>query len=145
MDRKEYIYHQVMKEASADEFISLEESSLIMVLEERLGLTDDSMDDVMEFIYENKELPLTEEEEAALARDRSDRPFEMEVYHEVLHEALRSKEITKEEGAILRSLEKVIGVTSEERERLVARVRREVDKHIHHSIDERLSHFFGIE
>jgi uncharacterized tellurite resistance protein B-like protein len=145
MDRKDYIYYSVMKKATQDEFISLEESELIMVLEEKLGLTDDRMDDIMEYIYEGKPIPLTAEEEQAILSDRSNHPFELEMYHEVLHVALADKDIEKEEGEILRTLEAILGVTVEERTDLVARVKDEIEHHKHHSLDERLSHFFGIE
>ena len=55
MDRKEYIYYSFMKRVVSDGFISLDESALIMILEERLGLSDDAMDDIMGMIEEGEE------------------------------------------------------------------------------------------
>jgi hypothetical protein len=145
MDRNDYIYYSVMKKATEDEFISLEESDLIIILEEKLGLTDDRMDVLMEFIYDDKPPFTTNDEERAIREDRSNHPYELELYHAVLHAALLSKEITKEEGELLRTLESLIGVSRDERQALVDEVKDEIEHHRHHTLDERLSHFFGIE
>jgi len=145
MDRNDYIYYSVMKKATEDEFISLEESDLIIVLEEKLGLTDDRMDDVMEFIYDDKPIPLRPDEERAIREDRSNHPYELEIYHEVLHAALINRGVDKVEGEILKVLEDVLGIAKEERNAIVAQVKDEIEHHRHHSLDERLSHFFGIE
>ena len=145
MDRREYVYHAVMKKATENDFISLDEGGLIMILEEKLGLDDDRMDDVMEYIYENRPIPLTPEEERAYREDRSEHDFDKDIYRAVLVQAFENERITEAERPILEVLEELFGITREERKEMISQVKSDIESHTHRSLDERLSHFFGIE
>ncbi|MDG6226165.1 MAG: hypothetical protein QCI82_11730 [Candidatus Thermoplasmatota archaeon] len=145
MDRKEYIYYSVMRKATENDFISLDEGGLIMILEEKLGLDDDRMDDIMEYIYEKRPIPLTEEQEMALREDRSEHAYDMEMYRAVLVQALENERITEAERPILEALEEIFGISEDERKEMISQVKSDIESHTHRSLDERLSHFFGIE
>ena len=121
MDRKEYIYYSFMKKIVADGFISLDESGLIMILEERLGLSDDQMDELMGMIEEKEELD--EEEMKRLSTDDSDHLMDKDIYERVLKEAHGDKNIHKDELDALSELAKIMNISEEERKTIYENVR----------------------
>lgn len=125
MNRKEYIYFRFMKKVVEDDYISLDESGLIMILEERLGLSDDQMDELMGMI-QDKEHP-DEEEMKILSSDYSDHMMEKDVYERVLKEASHDEKITDRELEILEELANIMGVTIEERQVIYDRIGADED------------------
>ncbi|MFO8050958.1 MAG: hypothetical protein R6V01_04585 [Thermoplasmatota archaeon] len=123
MNREEYIYYQFMKKVTEDEFISLDESGLILILEERLGLSDDKMDEIMGWIQEGKEPPLDENEMEALKRDTSNHIYELKVYEDILEEALTDERIEKEEKDLILMLTDIMNVSEEERTEIYDRIK----------------------
>jgi hypothetical protein len=121
MDRKEYIYHSFMKEVVADGFISLDESGLIMILEERLGLSDDQMDEIMGMIEDGEELDKKEIE--GLSSDMSDHLMELDVYERVLKEACEDEDIHEDELSSLENLAMIMGISEDERKQIYGKVR----------------------
>jgi hypothetical protein len=121
MDRKEYIYYSFMKRVVSDGFISLDESGLIMILEERLGLSDDAMDEIMGMIEEGEE-PDPDEIEA-LSEDTKDHDIEKDIYERVLKEACEDEDIHEDELDVLDNLADIMKITEEERRSIYEEVR----------------------
>ena len=120
MDRKEYTYYKFMKKVVEDDYISLDESGLIMILEERLGLSDDQMDEMMGMIEDKEEADA--EEMKKLAEDDHDHMMEKDVYERVLKEASHDEQITDRELDILDELASIMNVTIEERRAIYDRI-----------------------
>jgi hypothetical protein len=123
MNRKEYIYYSFMKKVVEDGFISLDESGLIMILEERLGLSDDTMDDIMGMIEEEEEPDPAEIGE--LAGDNSDHMIEKDIYERVLREACEDEDVHEDELDSLEVLAVIMGISDEERRIIYSEVREE--------------------
>lgn len=113
MNRREYIYYSFMKKVVSDGFISLDESGLIMILEERLGLSDDTMDDITGMIEEGEEPDSTEIQE--LSKDMSDHDLEKDIYERVLKEALEDEDVHEDELDALDNLAEIMNITQDER------------------------------
>lgn len=123
MDREEYIYYQFMKTVTQDEFISLDESGLILILEDRLGLSDDKMDEIMGWIEEGKNAPVPEEEIERLKHDTSNHIYELKVYEKIMKEALEDERIEKEEKDLLFMLTEIMNVSEVERSEIYDRIK----------------------
>jgi len=117
MDREEYIYYTFMKKVTKDGYISLDESGLILILEDKLGLSDDKMDEIMGWI-EDEGLPVSEEEMDAIANDTSNHIYELSVYESILREALKDEAIEREEKDLLMALTSIMNVSKEERSKI---------------------------
>ncbi|MFW3145369.1 MAG: hypothetical protein ACMUIE_00980 [Thermoplasmatota archaeon] len=123
MNREDYIYYQFMKKVTEDEFISLDESGLILILEDRLGLSDDRMDEIMGWIEEEKEPPVGKEKLDRLKNDTSNHDYELRIYELILAEALRDVKIERDEKDLLMMLTKIMNVTEEERQDIYSRIK----------------------
>ncbi len=121
MDRKEYIYYSFMKRVVSDGFISLDESGLIMILEERLGLSDDAMDEIMGMIEEGEEPDPKELE--MLSQDTSDHDVEKDIYERVLKEACQDEDIHQDELEVLDGLANIMNISEGERRSIYEEVR----------------------
>ncbi len=123
MNRDEYIYYAFMKKVTEDGFISLDESGLILILEDKLGLSDDKMDEIMGMIESGDDSELEQEELEALKNDASNHIYELRVYEAILKEALADEAIEREEKDLIISLTKIMNVTEEERSVIYDRIR----------------------
>ncbi|MEA3559802.1 MAG: hypothetical protein U9R75_11165 [Candidatus Thermoplasmatota archaeon] len=123
MDREEYIYYQFMKKVTEDEYISLDESGLILILEDRLGLSDDRMDEIMEWVEKRKKPPLSEEGMEELKNDTSNHLYELKVYERILEESLKDEKIEKDEKNLLFMLTEIMNVSEEERGTIYNRIK----------------------
>ncbi|RLF68300.1 MAG: hypothetical protein DRN57_04460 [Thermoplasmata archaeon] len=121
MNRKEYIYYAFMKKIVSDGYISLDESSLIMILEERLGLSDDVMDEITGMIQDGVEPDPSELDK--LSNDLSDHLEEVSIYEHVLKEACRDEEVNEDELDALEELAGILGISEEERRKIYENVR----------------------
>lgn len=116
MNRKEYIYYSFMKDIVSDGYISLDESGLIMILEERLGLSDDQMDEIMGMIEDGEE-PSKEDLEN-LSVDQTEHDIELDIYERVLKEACADEDIHEDELKALDQLANIMDISKEERKRI---------------------------
>ncbi|MGA1847868.1 MAG: hypothetical protein ACMUHB_00885 [Thermoplasmatota archaeon] len=123
MNRDEYIYYAFMKKVTEDGFISLDESGLILILEDKLGLSDDKMDEIMGMIESDEDSELDQEELETLKNDASNHLYELRVYEAILKEALADEAIEREEKDLIISLTKIMNVTEEERSTVYDRIR----------------------
>lgn len=121
MNRKEYIYYAFLKKIVSDGYISLDESSLIMILEERLGLSDDVMDEITGMIQDGVEPDPSELDE--LSNDFSDHLEEVSIYEHVLKEACKDEEVNEDELDALEELAGILGISEEERRKIYENVR----------------------
>ncbi len=149
MDREEYIYYSFMKKATEDGYISLDESGLILILEDRLGLSDDSMDDVMALVEEGGEPDMTPEELDAIKNDRSNHIYEVDTYKEVLKEAVTDENIKKDEFDLLETLRTISSVEQEERMKVYEQVKEEIregmEQELKPNIRNRIRTFMGLD
>mgnify|MGYP006284306701 CR=1 FL=1 len=127
MERDEYIYYRFMKDATEDDYISLDESGLILVLEDKLGLSDDQMDGVMELIQEGKKPDLTEEQLEEIENDMSNHIYEKKVYRDVLEEALLDEDIRKDEFSLMKTLSGVMNITPDEKNEIFQEVKSDLE------------------
>jgi len=123
MNRDEYIYYAFMKKVTEDGFISLDESGLILILEDKLGLSDDKMDEIMGLIESGDNSSIDRNELEALKNDLSNHLYELRVYEAILSEALADEAIEKEEKELIRSLTDIMNVNEEERSRIYDNIR----------------------
>jgi len=123
MNRDEYIYYAFMKKVTEDSFISLDESGLILILEDKLGLSDDKMDEIMGLIESGDNSSIDRNELEALKNDLSNHLYELRVYEAILSEALADEAIEKEEKELIRSLTDIMNVNEEERSRIYDNIR----------------------
>jgi hypothetical protein len=137
MDRKEYIYYSFMKKVVSDGFISLDESGLIMILEERLGLSDDAMDEIMGMIEDGEEPD--QQELRKLSDETSDHLVEKDIYERVLREACEDEDIHEGELEALDNLAEIMKITEEERRSIYEEVRE------HPSLIERMGKALRLE
>jgi hypothetical protein len=121
VDRKEYIYYSFMKRVVSDGFISLDESGLIMILEERLSLSDDTMDEIMGMIEDGEEPDPSEMKR--LSSDLSDHEIEKDIYERVLKEACEDDDIHQDELKSLDDLAGIMGISEQERREIYSDVR----------------------
>ncbi len=149
MNREEYIYYSFMKKATEDGYISLDESGLILILEDRLGLSDDSMDDVMALVEEGGEPGLTPEELDAIKKDMSNHTYEVETYKEVLKEAVIDENIKRDEFDLLETLRMISSVEQEERMKVYGQVKEEIRQGMEQDLEpnmmNRIKIFMGLE
>ncbi|MGA1820057.1 MAG: hypothetical protein ACMUHU_03510 [Thermoplasmatota archaeon] len=117
MNREEYIYYAFMKKVTKDGFISLDESGLILILEDKLGLSDDKMDEIMGWI-EDEEAPVSGKELDSVADDTSNHLYELNIYESILKEALMDVSIERDEKELLMALTSIMNVTEEERSKI---------------------------
>jgi len=117
MNREEYIYYAFMKKVTKDGYISLDESGLILILEDKLGLSDDKMDEIMGWI-EDEEVPISEDEMEAISEDDSNHLYELTIYESILKEALKDVSIEREEKDLLMALTSIMNVSEEERSKI---------------------------
>jgi hypothetical protein len=123
MNRDEYIYYAFMKKVTEDGFISLDESGLILILEDKLGLSDDKMDEIMGMIETAEDADLDKEELETLKSDTSNHLYELRVYEAILKEALADEAIEREEKDLILSLTKIMNVNEEERSQIYDNIR----------------------
>ncbi len=149
MKREEYIYFCFMKKATEDGYISLDESGLILILEDRLGLSDDSMDDVMALVEEGGEPDLTPEELDAIKNDMSNHIYEVVTYKEVLKEAVIDENIKRDEFDLLETLRTISSVEQEERmkvyEQVKEEIRHDMEQDLKPNIKDRIKIFMGFK
>ena len=149
MNREEYIYYSFMKKATEDGYISLDESGLILILEDRLGLSDDSMDDVMALVEEGGEPDMTPEELDAIINDRSNHIYEVDTYKEILKEAVIDENIKKDEFELLETLRTISSVEQEERMKVYEQVKEEIregmEQELKPNIRNRIRTFMGLD
>ncbi|MGA1872761.1 MAG: hypothetical protein ACMUHY_03740 [Thermoplasmatota archaeon] len=117
MKREEYIYYAFMKKVTEDGFISLDESGLILILEDKLGLSDDKMDEIMGWI-EDGTIPVDKDELKVLKDDTSNHLYELSIYESILKEALKDEAIEREEKDLIMSLTSIMNVTEDERSKI---------------------------
>ena len=149
MNREEYIYYSFMMKATEDGYISLDESGLILILEDRLGLSDDSMDDVMALVEEGGEPDMTPEELDAIINDRSNHIYEVDTYKEILKEAVIDENIKKDEFDLLETLRTISSVEQEERMKVYEQVKEEIrdgmEQELKPNIRNRIRTFMGLD
>ncbi len=149
MNREEYIYYCFMKKATEDGYISLDESGLILILEDRLGLSDDSMDNVMTLVEEGGEPDLTPEELDTIKNDMSNHIYEVVTYKEVLKEAVTDESIKKDEFDLLETLRTISSVEQEERMKIYEQVKEEIrhdmEQDLKPNIVDRIKTLMGLE
>ena len=138
-----------MKKATEDGYISLDESGLILILEDRLGLSDDSMDDVMALVEEGGEPDMTPEELDAIKNDRSNHIYEVDTYKEILKEAVIDENIKKDEFDLLETLRTISSVEQEERMKIYEQVKEEIregmEQELKPNIRNRIRTFMGLD
>ncbi len=138
-----------MKKATEDGYISLDESGLILILEDRLGLSDDSMDDVMALVEEGGEPDMTPEELDAIKNDRSNHIYEVDTYKEILKEAVIDENIKKDEFDLLETLRTISSVEQEERMKVYEQVKEEIregmEQELKPNIRNRIRTFMGLD
>ena len=149
MNREEYIYYCFMKKTTEDGYISLDESGLILILEDRLGLSDDSMDNVMTLVEEGGEPDLTPEELDTIKNDMSNHIYEVVTYKEVLKEAVTDESIKKDEFDLLETLRTISSVEQEERMKIYEQVKEEIrhdmEQDLKPNIVDRIKTLMGLE
>jgi hypothetical protein len=118
MNREEYIYYTFMKKVTEDGYISLDESGLILILEDKLGLSDDKMDEIVGWIQSGDTDALQGVDLEALKNDDTNHVYELRIYEDILKEALKDESIEKEETDLLVTLTDVMNVSKEERDRI---------------------------
>jgi hypothetical protein len=118
MNREEYIYYSFMKKVTEDGYISLDESGLILILDDKLGLSDDKMDDIMGWIEEEDPADLKDVDLDALAADTSNHLYELSIFESILKEALKDESIEKEEKQLILTLTKMMNISEEERSKI---------------------------
>ena len=118
MNREEYIYYTFMKKVTEDKYISLDESGLILILEDKLGLTDDRMDDIMGWIEEGDQNHISEGELEVLSNDNSNHLYELSIYESILKEALKDEAIEREEMDLILTLTSIMNISKEERSKI---------------------------
>jgi hypothetical protein len=118
MNREEYIYYTFMKKVTEDEYISLDESGLILILEDKLGLTDDRMDDIMGWIEEGETSHISKGELEVLGKDTSNHIYELSIYESILKEALKDEAIEREEKDLILTLTRIMNISEEERTKI---------------------------
>lgn len=123
MNREEYIYYTFMKKVTEDKYISLDESGLILILEDKLGLSDDKMDEIMGWIEEGDGSDLEGIDMEELANDTSNHIYELSVYEAILKEALQDEAIEREEKDLMLTLTKIMNVSEEERSKIYDHIR----------------------
>lgn len=123
MNREDYIYYQFMKKVTEDEYISLDESGLILILEDRLGLSDDRMDEIMGWIQDERGPQVDREEMERLKNDTSNHEYELRIYELILGEALKDVKIERDEKDLLMMLTEIMNVTEEERQEIYDRIK----------------------
>jgi hypothetical protein len=123
MNREEYIYYTFMKKVTEDKYISLDESGLILILEDKLGLSDDKMDEIMGWIEEGNPSELEGVNMEELANDTSNHIYELSVYEAILKEALQDEAIEREEKDLILTLTKIMNVSEEERSKIYDHIR----------------------
>ena len=126
MNREEYIYYTFMKKVTEDEYISLDESGLILILEDKLGLSDDKMDEIMGWVEEGDSLKFKNVEMEEMAHDTSNHIYELSVYEAILREALQDEAIEREEKDLILTLTKIMNVSEEERSKIYDHIRSRV-------------------
>ena len=107
MNREEYIYYTFMKKVTEDKYISLDESGLILILEDKLGLSDDKMDEIMGWVEDGDTTRFDDKEMEELANDSSNHIYELSVYEAILKEALQDEAIEREEKDLILTLTKI--------------------------------------
>ncbi|MBN1391043.1 MAG: hypothetical protein JXA22_10430 [Candidatus Thermoplasmatota archaeon] len=117
MNREEYIYYTFMKKVTEDDFISLDESGLILILEDKLGLSDDRMDEIMGWIEEGGS-PLDDEGTRTLANDTSNHLQELSIYESILREALKDEAVHRDEKDLIIALTSIMNISEEERSKI---------------------------
>ena len=123
MNREEYIYYTFMKKVTEDKYISLDESGLILILEDKLGLSDDKMDEIMGWIEEGDGSDLEGIDMEELANDTYNHIYELSVYEAILKEALQDEAIEREEKDLMLTLTKIMNVSEEERSKIYDHIR----------------------
>jgi hypothetical protein len=123
MNREEYIYYTFMKKVTEDKYISLDESGLILIMEDKLGLSDDKMDEIMGWIEEGDPSHLEGIDLEELANDTSNHIYELSVYEDILKEALQDEAIEREEKDLILFLTKIMNVSEEERSKIYDNIR----------------------
>lgn len=123
MNREEHIYYTFMKKVTEDKYISLDESGLILILEDKLGLSDDKMDEIMGWIEEGDPSDLEGVDLEDLANDTSNHIYELSVYEAILKEALQDEAIEREEKDLILTLTKIMNVSEEERSKIYDHIR----------------------
>ena len=148
MNRDEYIYYSFMKKATEDSYISYDESGLILILEDRIGLSDDRMDTIMGMIEEDVEPDLSQEEMGRIKDDRSNHIFELSIYKDILKEAVKDENIRKDEFELLETLRRIIGVSEKERRNIYneikEEIREEMEEELHPTFLDRVKAFTGL-
>ena len=149
MERDEYIYYRFMKDATDDDYISLDESGLILVLEDKLGLSDDKMDEIVGMIQEGKGPNINDEELEEIKNDQSNHIYEKKVYKDVLEEALMDEDIKKDEFSLMSTLSTVMNITREEKEEIYTDVKEDIEREREEEeipgLVQRAKHLLGME
>lgn len=149
MERDEYIYYRFMKDATDDDYISLDESGLILVLEDKLGLSDDKMDEIVGMIQEGKGPNINDEELEEIKNDQSNHIYEKKVYKDVLEEALMDEDIKKDEFSLMNTLSTVMNITREEKEEIYTDVKEDIEREREEEeipgLVQRAKHLLGME
>ena len=149
MERDEYIYYRFMKDATDDDYISLDESGLILVLEDKLGLSDDKMDEIVGMIQEGKGPNINDEELEEIKNDQSNHIYEKKVYKDVLEEALMDEDIKKDEFSLMSTLSTVMNITREEKEEIYRDVKDDIEREKEEEevpgLVQRTRHLLGME
>ena len=149
MERDEYIYYRFMKDATDDDYISLDESGLILVLEDKLGLSDDKMDEIVGMIQEGKGPNINDEELEEIKNDQSNHIYEKKVYKDVLEEALMDEDIKKDEFTLMNTLSTVMNITREEKEEIYRDVKDDIEREKEEEevpgLVQRTRHLLGME
>ena len=126
MKREEYIYYAFMKSATKDEFISLDESGLILILEDNLGLSDDTMDEIMGLIEDGAELDVTKEEIDEMMNDTSNHPYELKIYGKILKETVMDETIGKDEFSLMAVLTDLLKISKHERKDIYDHIKKDI-------------------
>ncbi len=115
MKREEYIYYTFMKKVTEDGFISLDESGLVLIMEDKLGISDDVMDEIIGWIESDNTSALDGIDLEALKNDVSNHIYELSIYKAILKEALEDERIEKEETALLVARTDIMNISKEAR------------------------------
>ncbi|MGA1822747.1 MAG: hypothetical protein ACMUIG_09485 [Thermoplasmatota archaeon] len=149
MKREEYIYYAFMKRATQDKYISLDESGLILILEDNLGLSDDKMDEIMGMIEEGIEPDLTQEEIDEIIDDMSNHPYEVKIYGKILKEAVMDETIGKDEFSLMAVLTDLLKISKHERKEIYDHIKKDIKRESfeedHPSMIERARSFLGLK
>lgn len=149
MKREEYIYYAFMKSATKDEFISLDESGLILILEDNLGLSDDTMDEIMGLIEDGAEPDVTKEEIDEMMNDDSNHPYELKIYRKILKETVMDETIGKDEFSLMAVLTDLMKISKHERKEIYDHIKKDIKRETfeedHPSMIERTRNFLGLD